>query len=738
VKAFDRRPLGTFAASLYVFLCIFYCLGRELRTLASAVVLAAFIVVLIRLSFAKLVFARAFCAITAGALLASLISGVFIDFYLAGIDELSGTTGRITGTVVDVRYNSSYEGCYDIRTNPGTVGIGRAKLLFYSENGELSVGDVIECTAEFTAIDDSGDSREYTMSSGVVLVAQSVGDTKVIGHEAGAFISLAKLRAEMSARLRAGMSEYGGGFAAALLLGDRSHLPSSVSRDFRVLGISHVLALSGTHLTALFALAGRFIPNNGKKRYLRLFVMSSAVLFYMALTGFSSSVVRAGIMFIIAGIGSAIGRNTDSFTSLSVSVLIICIASPFAPYDVGLQLSYASVVGLIISDHLRSDVKVGQKKKLGKILGKAVPAIVVPVTVLPLMWLRFGEMSLAAPVANILLVPFVTVLIPVVGILLLLSFVPAVFMTVSAVVDRIILLFLSGAEAFAKTADYILPLTGAVTAVAVALLAAAFAVAIFAEGKMRRISCGMTVLFLSMTVLSAQLYISDYHNGMTVCYSSAGTDDAVFMMSDGYSVLIDSGRYPSALKTAAKMGADRGAGRINAFVLSHLHRGHTLSLSELCGNYYVDSLWLPVPYSEDSRLIYDGLKNKAETLGVNVFTYGSGEKLSFGECELFVPVIGNTPRSDHVTVRFEVRYGDERFLYASPYAKINGPSENTVRVVGIHGQKPEGIINKCADETVLISPKCAAEYDAVPDGAVMSDKTEIRFFGKKSREIKVY
>ncbi len=138
-----------------------------------------------------------------------------------------------------------------------------------------------------------------------------------------------------------------GAMAIALLLGDISGISDETLAAFRNVGISHIISVSGIHLS-IWAM---FLLSLAKK--LRLGVKPASavsgviVLGYMALTGFPYSVIRAGIMSLVFLGGNIISREKDSLNSLGLAVTVILLINPFAAGDFSLRLSFLSTLGII-------------------------------------------------------------------------------------------------------------------------------------------------------------------------------------------------------------------------------------------------------------------------------------------------------------------------------------------------------------------------------------------------------
>ena len=159
--------------------------------------------------------------------------------------------------------------------------------------------------------------------------------------------ALYELRMGLSRRLRLYLPRPLGGVEAAMLLGDRTQLTDTLEESFRAAGVSHLLSISGLHFSLL---CGLFLigPLAGTLRFNRLYILFEAavLLFYMALTGFPVSVVRAGVIYFIMLLGYALVQPPDTLTSLGVAALFLGLQNAYAACDLGCQLSFCGVLGV--------------------------------------------------------------------------------------------------------------------------------------------------------------------------------------------------------------------------------------------------------------------------------------------------------------------------------------------------------------------------------------------------------
>jgi len=137
----------------------------------------------------------------------------------------------------------------------------------------------------------------------------------------------------------------------AFTLGDKTDIPKRLKNSYRNAGVMHTLALSGLHvgiiwtiiITLLFAFKINYM---GKLTGLAITIV--IIILYSIITGFSPSVQRAGIMLTVWRVSDITFRQTDKWNILCISALIICLIDPSALFKAGFQLSFAAVAGIAL------------------------------------------------------------------------------------------------------------------------------------------------------------------------------------------------------------------------------------------------------------------------------------------------------------------------------------------------------------------------------------------------------
>ena len=114
-------------------------------------------------------------------------------------------------------------------------------------------------------------------------------------------------------------------------------------KNFRVANISHILAVSGMHVSYIIIGCNILFEKNMGKRKSK-YIIIAILIIYMFVTRFSPSIVRATIMGILFMMSKIVYRKNDVWTSISLSLLIILVFNPYIIMNIGLQLSYIGTI----------------------------------------------------------------------------------------------------------------------------------------------------------------------------------------------------------------------------------------------------------------------------------------------------------------------------------------------------------------------------------------------------------
>lgn len=357
-------------------------------------------------------------------LAASLAFGSFAAFSQAEVEPVRALAERdavIEGTVVELPYRAYGKNYYvvEVRRTAGAALSQSYKIRLSSQNA-LHAEPYSNIRAKVHFFLPGGgegySSRSYYASKGILLFAylyEYDGVTVSPPTDKPPYYYALRLRSALLRSVRAILPPEEARLVNGVLLGDQAGLSEQVASDFRTIGISHILSVSGLHMATMAELILMLLLFFRVPRKAAAFFASVGVFAFMAVTCFVPSVTRSGIMCLLYLGGILFSRRPDSLNSLGAAVLLIGLANPYAAADVGLLLSFFATLGLILCSGPvaeRLNRKFDRVKRLSPLVrgfsatvGTTVGAVLFT---LPIVILSFGTVSLIAPLSNLLeLVP---------------------------------------------------------------------------------------------------------------------------------------------------------------------------------------------------------------------------------------------------------------------------------------------------------------------------------------------
>lgn len=189
------------------------------------------------------------------------------------------------------------------------------------------------------------------------------------------------------------------------LVGQRRALPADLVTALQIVGLTHIVVASGYNLTILVRLTRRLFVKISK--YLTTLSAGLMIFGFIAVTGASPSMVRAGLVSALSLIAWYYGRKFHPIVLLSVAIGITVLINPFYAWgDLGWQLSFAAFAGVMILAPLASRYLFGDKK-LNTISQILVETISAQIMTMPIIIMAFGQISNVAIITNLLVLPLV-------------------------------------------------------------------------------------------------------------------------------------------------------------------------------------------------------------------------------------------------------------------------------------------------------------------------------------------
>ncbi len=191
------------------------------------------------------------------------------------------------------------------------------------------------------------------------------------------------------------------------ILGKTKASDRELNNIFKALGVSHILVVSGTHLSILFNIICYlllFLPIG----YLLSMVLASVFLVaFLFLSGFSSSILRATVFWIVVSVGKINGRIVNYTNVLLLSLLGFLILNPrVLVFDIGFHLSFLSIVALVYVTPMLNDYFKSRNKIVDNCLVIFKSSLAVTIVLLPYLVYIFKDFNLMSIGFNIFLIPF--------------------------------------------------------------------------------------------------------------------------------------------------------------------------------------------------------------------------------------------------------------------------------------------------------------------------------------------
>jgi len=204
------------------------------------------------------------------------------------------------------------------------------------------------------------------------------------------------------------------GVASALVLGYKGALEDELMRAYSSAGATHVLAVSGLHVGIIFVILNSILMFLDRIKYghiIKAILLIAFLWFYAMLTGLSPSVLRAATMFSFIVIAKATKRNTNIYNTLAVSAFFLLIINPFLIMEVGFQLSYLAVIGIIYLQPKIYNWLNPHNWLLDKMWELTAVSIAAQVATFPLGLLYFHQFPNYFFISNLIVIPLATFIV---------------------------------------------------------------------------------------------------------------------------------------------------------------------------------------------------------------------------------------------------------------------------------------------------------------------------------------
>lgn len=365
------------------------------------------------------------CAFASGVIACILLLAELNFYYLPAVDY-AGKTCRASVMLTD--YHEFNYGNYYYDAKALTINGEKADLkmrLVFSSLPDAEPYDIVE--GDFTFYVLGSTSEEYLASNkakGVFIGAYPLsGEYSLINvpeNEKPVYKKILDIREAIKNSVHRAIPGDCGALATALLIGDRSNLSSEILSDFRLSGMTHIICVSGFHLSLCANFILGFLKKLRAGDRISSIITAFAVIIFMLIAGMTYSVIRSGIMMLLFLLANILNKKRDSLNSLGFALTVIALFNPFAMGSVGLQLSALSSLGLILySQYLKPKIDEKIRKTdiiyFTDVLKSFIGAVMIPVSAtaftIPVLMNIYYEFNFAVYISNMLAVPIASLCI---------------------------------------------------------------------------------------------------------------------------------------------------------------------------------------------------------------------------------------------------------------------------------------------------------------------------------------
>jgi len=529
-------------------------------------------------------------------------------FYLQSVRKMDGQSVRLDIAVTDysrsAKYGITAEGKTEINGKAYTV------QFYINDSVSLAPGDRVEGGFTLRYTNGGNEDPTYHRGKGIVLLCYPKGSYRIIPQAETSIQSFPTIwRYKILTLLNQLFPGDTAPFAKALLLGDTRGLDFSTQWSMKTSGVYHVVAVSGMHVSILFALISLLCL---KRRVLLALIGIPVLFLFAAIAGFTPSIVRACIMQVLVILALLTDKEYDPPTALAAAVLILLICNPLAITSVSLQLSAGCMIGIFLFTQRIHNYLLSTR--LGPAKGKSIRARLtrwavgsVSVTLgamsvtAPLCGIYYGCISISGIFANLLILWLISFLFYGIMAACLLG---AIWLPLGVGVGwllswpiRLIIWVIDMISRLPASAVY----TSSVYIVAW-LLFVGVLLFVFLKSKKKYPAvfaiCIVVSLLGSIFCSWLEPRLDDYR----ITAVDVGQGQCILLQQDGKHYMVDCGGETGdyAADEAIKLLLSQGVFRLDGLIITHYDADHAGGAMQLLDKIPADTLYLPQYSGENS------------------------------------------------------------------------------------------------------------------------------------------
>ena len=506
--------------------------------------------------------------------------------------------GNYEGIIVNEKGENehSYEYIIKLQSKNKKLNNKRFILKTKKKGKKLSFGDKIKFTGEY--VKPTGRRNYQGFDYSLYLKTQKLYGT----FEGSSYIVLStsccsyvekivnNFKEKTKKALRDNLDEDLAELCIGILIGDRNNLDEKIEEDFKKSNLTHMLAVSGSHFVYII-ICIKYLEKVIKWRNFNKVLTIIIIVLFMNLTGNTASVVRSGIMAIMLIVAKFFHRKSDVWTNMAISAVLALVYNPYTLFDIGFELSYGGVIGIVVFYDKVKDtlgkiiIKMHKESKmLQYILEGTSVTISANLVIIPIMIYNFNTISFSFIVSNLLAGGLLGIIVILGFLLVFLSLMLGQTLSIFFYILNFLLKALTKiAEVCSKLPfSYIYVPTPKILGI---LIFYSYLFFIINRDRLRvrifnTLKVRIAILILIIIFNLGYPILSSKRIGLEINFIDVGQGDCTLIRANGKSILVDAGgskdekSFDVGKNTVFPYLLDRGIVSLDYVIVSHFDSDH--------------------------------------------------------------------------------------------------------------------------------------------------------------------
>lgn len=532
---------------------------------------------------------------------------------------------------------------------------------------KLEFGTKIKLEGEYSAPEGQRNFKgysykEYLMTKeiyGTVKIENS-NDVETIKKDQSNFFEkmINKLSNLLKRKVEILLPENSASLLKGILLGDCTDISSDVKENFKECNLSHMLAVSGAHLSYLIIGINMILNKKVFGKRASKIITIFGIIIFMNITNMSPSIERAGISSIICIIASLIHRKPDAINAVAIAMLCTVIKNPLSTLNVGMQLSYAGTLSLLMfangreKNNSREIIENSEKgKNIKKYLVESIKVtLCANILIMPLTIYKFNTISLNFIFANLVAGPLLGLSLILGLIMLVTSFISLNTAKFISFILNIILIILMKSTKLISQIPYsnITVITPHLISIVIIYTIIFLGYYIAKSPELRKklkvnkkLMIKTIAIVLSITIISVATLNLLEEKKLKLYFVDVGQGDCTYLKTpSGKNILIDGGgnrdkeKYDVGKKVLLPYLLDRRVKKLDYIIVSHFDADHATGVAQILGKIDVSSIILTRQLEEND--IYRHILSIAKEKKIKLIYVKEGDVLKIGGIKISI------------------------------------------------------------------------------------------------------